>query len=649
MNLHLKTKGAYLMSRLFVPVSARGDIDHKKTLDELKKMGAERVYLALEERFPFEAGERRTKVLAAIKEKIDFYTENGIEPCVWMDTLGFGGPHEPYNEHLSATYTPIQNIFGTEEKDAFCPLDENFVAMLCDYIEELCRTSGLRTLMLDDELCLSARHSIGCACELHMAEYRRRLGEDIEREEIGKKAFCGAPNRYRDVWFSLMSDTLTEFCKKIRAAVDRVDPSIRLGFCSGYSSWDIESADAIELTRILAGNNKPFLRLMGAPYWYANGRFKDMALTTVIESVRHQFSLCRDTDIEVFTELDNYPRNRYHVPAAYAECMDLACLASDGMDRLKYHFTYVCQSDFDSGYAELHKRNMPLYNEIEKAFSDKPSAGVRAYEEMRKIKNYDLPTPDNFTYDDGRAVMRTSFPLSQRILSPNTIPTVYEGEGLCGIALGENAKYLPESAFKKGLILDTKAALILKDRGIDTGIKSAKRIPCNFRESFDGRLSQLFDSSYVYELEIDERADVKSRFVGLSMFDERALTASYTYENASGQRFLVFAFSAEELRENSLLLRSYERGRQIAEAVEWLGGKPLEASCIGHPYLYTVQKEGAAAYINCHPDEIYDAKITLARPAKSVRFIGCTGRQTDDTTVIIDNIRAYGFAGIEFE
>ena len=636
------------MSRLFVPVSGRDEIDHRKTLEELRAMGAERVFLSAEQRLPFEKGSERDRIFASLKEKIDFYTDAGLEVGVWIESLGFGGPHEPYND-IARGFTSIENIMGQKETDALCPLDERFCEAFTSLLEDLCRSTGLKMLMLDDELCLSARHGLGCTCPLHMAEYRRRLGENISREDVAKLAFSGAPNRYRDVWLSLMHDTLTDFCKKVRAAIDRVSPDIRLGFCSGYSSWDIESADALELTRILAGKNKPFLRLMGAPYWYANGRFKDMTLTTIIESVRHQYSICRGTDIEVFAELDNYPRNRYHVPAAYAECMDLALLASDDMDRLKYHFTYVCPADFDTGYAALHKRNMPLYDKIKEIFDGRKAVGVRAYEEMRKIKNYDLPTPENFTYDDVRSVMRTSFPLSQRILSPNGIPTVYEGEGLCGIALGENAKYLPESAFKKGLILDTKAALILKERGIDVGIKSAKEIPCAFRERYDGKISHIYDSSKVYELELDEKVTVKSEFIGLSMFDERVLPASYTYENADGMRFLVFAFSAEELRESSLLLRSYERGREIADAIEWLGGKALQASCIGHPHLYTVQKEGAAAYINCHPDEIYGAKITLAHPAKAVRFIGCTGKQTDATTVIIDNIRAFGFAGIEFE
>ena len=642
------------MSRLFVPVSGRADIDHEKVLCDLKKMGAQRVYIALEERFPFERGEHRDALLSSIKSVIDFYTSHGIDASMWIDTLGFGGPHEPYNEEIAKTYTPIENIFGQKENDAFCPLDEKFVTMLCDYIEELCQKTGLRSLMLDDELCLSARHGIGCACPLHIAEYRRRLGEDISQDLIGKMAFCGAPNRYRDIWFELMSDTLKDFCKKIRAAVDRVDPTIRLGFCAGYTSWDLEGADAIELTNILAGTNKPFLRFTGAPYWYANGRFKDMSLQTIIETARLQFAACKGSGIEVFGEADTYPRNRFHVPASYSELFDLACRVSDDMDMLKYMYTYSCPDNFEGGYVKTQIRNLALYDEIRSTFAAKQAVGIRAYDKIKKIQNADLPSPEVFTYDDGRRVNRLSFPLSQTILSTNAIPSVYEGTGICGIAFGESAKNIPESAFKNGLILDTKAALILAQKGIDTGIVKAERIACDFREKFeDGTIYHIYDSAYVYRLILNERAKIKSTFIPRRMFEQTEIPASYTYENAAGQRFLVFAFSAEELRENSTLLRSYERGREIADTAEWLGGSPLPVRCDGHPMLYSLVKEGggklAAAYFNCHADEIFDAKIELAKPARSVRFINCSGKQTDEKTIIIDVIRAYGFAAIEVE
>ena len=33
------------------------------------------------------------------------------------------------------------------------------------------------------------------------------------------------------------------------------------------SSWDIDGTNAYELAKILAGNTKPLVRLIGAPYW----------------------------------------------------------------------------------------------------------------------------------------------------------------------------------------------------------------------------------------------------------------------------------------------------------------------------------------------------------------------------------------------
>lgn len=641
------------MSRVFVPVSGKSDIDRENILSDLRGSGAKRVFIAFDDRWPFRRGELRKKYISEIKKAVDFYTENGFETGVWITTLGFGSPHVSYNEEAAKKFTPIMNIFGKEEKDAFCPLDAEFCRTVCDFVEDLCRGSGLRILMLDDELCLSARHGIGCACELHMAEYRKRLGEPIAREEIGKKAFCGKANRYRDVWFSLMHDTLVDFCRMIREAIDRVDPSIRAGFCAGYTSWDLEGADALELTEILAGKNEPFLRFTGAPYWYANGRFKNMSLATIIETARLQYALCEGKGIEVFTEVDTYPRDRYHVPAAYAELLDLGCMASDDMDALKYMYAYSCGGEFERGYVNAHMEHLGLYEKIKEAFAGKEPAGVRVYESIKKIQKADLPSPEMFSEEDGRRVCRMSFPLTQTVFSPNAIPTVYKGAGLCGAAFGENARYLPAGAAKKGLILDTKAALILAEKGIDTGIVSARRIPCAANEKYleSGVVNPLYDSSYVYRLRLKDGACVKSSFVARELFDEWETPAAYTYENANGERFLVFAFSAEELRESSTLLRSYERGRQIADAMEWLGGKPLDARCDGHPMLCSIQKKGAeglaAAYLNCHADEIKDAKIILGAPAKTVRFINCTGRQTDEKTLVIDRIPAYGFAAFE--
>lgn len=644
------------MGEFFVPISGRYYVDDKKVLDDLKMMGASRVYASIGERFPFEKGERRQRVLAELKEKNEFYTSEGIEFAVWIDTLGFGGGNADYNKNAAVGYTRIRSIIGRELEDAFCPLDEDFTHMMCELVRDICRT-GIRMLMLDDELCLSVRPGIGCACDLHMKEYCRRLGEEISVSQLPEKAFMGRSSRYRTVWMELMGDTLREFCRKIRAAVDDVDPSIRLGFCSGFTSWDLEGADALELTEILAGKNKPFLRLSGAPYWLANRRFGRQPLSSIIEFTRMQYALCRGRGIEVFAEADTYPRDRYHTPASYSECFDLALRASDGIDMLKYVYTYECQADYDGGYVRAHTRNASLRADIDKAFGEKECVGVRIYNEVRKTANAELPTVKGrpFNHDDEKAVETLTFNSEEKMLTANTVPTVYEGRGICGIAFGENARYLPTEAFENGLILDAKAAMILESMGIDVGLQNAEVSSEPYMECFGdaSRPYLLNGASHIYRLTLKEGAGAISHFVPHDMYLDGCIPSAYTYENADGMRFLVYAFDAERQRAESSLFWSYERGRQLAKIIPWLGGKELPAICLGNPLLYQICKEGegrlASAFINCHEDEIYNAEIKLSRPVKQVRFIGCEGEMISDTLLTVKYIKAFGFAAFEGE
>jgi hypothetical protein len=70
----------------------------------------------------------------------------------------------------------------------------------------------------------------------------------------------------------------------------------------------------------------------------------------------------------------------------------------------------------------------------------------------------------------------TMFSNAQAILTSNAIPTVYEGEGICSICFGENARYIDEKDVHGGLILDAAAAEILERRGFDVGLVSAERL-----------------------------------------------------------------------------------------------------------------------------------------------------------------------------
>jgi len=650
------------MSQIYIPVSACQSAENlEKTLRDVQRSGASRVFLCTGDvgRIPFEPSELRSKIMEQFKYASAYFNNAGIETAAWIVTLGFGVPMTHYNKKIAEKYTRIRSICNKSYDDALCPMDPNFTQMTCGILEDLART-GIRMIMLDDELCMSVRPGIGCACDRHMEEYTRRLGETVSIEELGNKIFTGGPSRYRDVWLDLMGDTMKNFCRQLRSAVDRVDPTIRMGFCAGYTSWDFEGADALELTRILAGSNRPFLRFSGAPYWLASRRFGMQNLQTYVEYARMQNAWCKESgmDIEVFTESDTYPRDRFHTPASYSEAFHLATLASDNLPVLKYMYDYMCAPDFETGYVDSHVRNLPLQKQIIEAFSDKTAIGIRVYETMRRLRNAQLgdlfPKGQAPTHEAEKQLMRRyAFSSAQMLLCAHAIPTVYEGDGLCGIAFGENARSLPDTARRHGLILDIKAAHILQQQGIDVGLLSAKREIGGYMELFDGASpdTDLYNTSVIYRVTVKQEARILSRFISNELFSEEKSPAAYLYENSNGERFLVYAFDSEDQQDSSSLYWSYGRGKQIADALPWLAGTSLPARCERNPHLYAVCKEKdntlAVAYVNGNVDEIIDATVRLSKSARSVRFIGCTGTQTDDKTLIIDTIKPYGVAALE--
>ncbi len=630
------------MSKLAVPIGLQEDLDCEAVLAHLREIGAERVFIvqiyrALERDEPYFA------VLRRVKERMEFFRAAGLEVGVWMTTIGYGSPVLPRYQAAGERMTHLRSITGQEALDAFCPLDEAFADLTCQILADTAAL-GPDLIMLDDELCLSVRPGIGCACDRHMAAYRRRLGKDISLAELPGKIGTGGKNRYRDAWLDLMGDTLRDFCRQMRRAVDGVDPAIRMGFCSGYTSWDMEGADAVELTRILAGQTAPFLRFTGAPYWPAAGRFGLQPLQAVVECNRRQYAYCREQGIEVFTEQDPYPHTRFHVPAAFLECFDLATLAAEDMDRLKYFFTYVSPLEYESGYIDAHKRHAGLREEISAVFGDKECTGIRVYAPMSPFREMQLP--DWFIGE--REIMQRWFSSAACMLSMQAIPTVHEGRGICGIAFGEGARMLDEEALAGGMIVDVPAALLLQQRGVDVGLRSAKALWAEYSEQFAEVAVTQYGVNGTYAMEVAEDATVLSRFQG----DEGEHIATYLYENAAGQRFMVYGFSGDDVRYTSTTFRNYCRGRQIVDALPWLCGKSLPAACPGHPYLYCLCKQRenrvAVAYVNCHPDAIYDATVQLSAVPVNWRFVHCTGEVQGDK-VLLHHVPAYGFAAIELE
>ena len=139
----------------------------------------------------------------------------------------------------------------------------------------------------------------------------------------------------------------------------------------------------------------------------------------------------------------------------------------------------------------------------------------------------------------------------------------------------------------------------------------------------------------------------------LALAPEHRFPAAYRYENAKGQRFLVYAFRAESQEEKSGMYWSYGRGAQLGREIPWLGGCEVPALCVGHPYLYcrcnADEKGIAAAFFNYTVDGISQTTVRFDRDLASVRVLGGTGKQRDARTVELSDIRGFGYVAIEAE
>jgi hypothetical protein len=426
----------------------------------------------------------------------------------------------------------------------------------------------------------------------------------------------------------------------MREAVDTVNPKIRLGFCACMTSWDVDG-DAFELARLFAGNTKPILRLIGAPYWAVNRSWGNR-LQDVIELERMEASWNPYPEIELIAEGDVYPRPRLNCAANYLEGFDTALRASGALDGiLRISVDYVSNVGYENGYLKKYLKNKQIYADIEKHFASKQHTGIRVYESKTKVSVMQIPNVLG-----GKSDMEEVFySAAARVLAANAIPTVYEGIGVTGIAFGENAYELSEECFENGLIIDALAAKILTDRGFDVGIHAfGDAIPIKFQYFCDDDNYIIAQNCFAFDVEINSAAEVIS--YAAKDLENPSIPFCYQYQNNKGQKFLVFTCDG---RKSEQLLKHHANAKIIANNTEWLSGHKLPAVCFGNPNLYMQCKEDeksiAIGLWNFFEDEALEPVIQLDRTYESVEFLCGSGRLCGDT-VKLDDIPPFGFCGI---
>lgn len=631
------------MYRISVPITnwfPNRTLDREATLAELRRVGASRVWLCPAR--GIEGDARLAEEERLLIENRIFFERNGLEVGVWISSLGHGSALIQDDADAlknAGKYRRMVGMNGTTCDDTFCPSDEVFVRDYTDWVGRIAAT-GAKLIMLDDDFRLCVRsNGNGCCCDNHMKEYERRIGRRVERSELKKLVFGSHACMERDEWLRMGNDALMTLARTLRRRVDEVNPSVRLGFSSVLSTWDVDGVDALALSRAFAGHTRPFLRLSGAPYWSARG-FQDVGMGPLIEVNRMQLSFLKDADIELFTEGDTYPRPRFATPASYLEVFDQALRTDDRADGiLRYTMDYTASPRYERGYADAMQRSAPVYRWLETHMRGGVFEGTSVLCRQHRLRAADLPSDT----DLNELVSRFFFSSAQRLLCDNSLPITYNGRGP-HVVFGENGKYVTEEQLSEGTVIDMDAARFLMARGVDVGIErmSEEREQAG-EEYFEA------DNEYVATTGAPRFCEITPRSGARVLSRIGGHPSCFLYENARKQRFAVYTFDMWRALSRWGLTRGYCRQRQLIFSLEWVGRRPLSVVCPGYPDLYLLVKrthEGLAVGMwNLSDDFVVNPVVTMGESGSVFETFGCEAVSEGRTVCVKAEIAPYSFAG----
>ena len=309
-------------------------------------------------------------------------------------------------------------------------------------------------------------------------------------------------------------------------------------------------------------------------------------------------------------------------------------------------FDYVADPALETGYLTLHHENKPFLHAIEELFAGGANAGVRVITRPHTMKHadFDLTVPR----------LHTPLPVDGFMLGSCGIPTVYRGEGVCNAVFGENARLLDPALLKGGALLDATSAVILTQRGIDVGLDAygtLQKKTISFLCTEDPAYKSFITDGAVRALPATLRPDAQPLL--FSTDPKGKETMAYRYENAEGQRFVVFLFEGESIYSNtrigiSGLLKNYVTQRVLTENLPWVARQPLPAYCTGNPELYLMCKKDAdglsVALFNCFADQLVHPVIQLGDHYSHIECVDCEAVLEGDKVTLTSRVNGFSAA-----
>ena len=294
-------------------------------------------------------------------EKYDLFRDRlaarGIRSGVLVQaSLGHDGRHLP----APSPFTKIVRLSDEESPEICCPLDPDFRAHFRDVFRTLASHKPA-LIMLDDDFRLMARPGRGCACARHLAEFNRRAGTNLSREELWEHiAKKGSNDPLTKIFIGTQIDALVGCAREMRAGVDEIDPSIPGVYCTCGNSCE----GAAEIASALAGKGNPVtVRLNNANYTAVGVR----NLSRPFLRFAYQREVLGDRVDAMLAETDTCPQLRYSTSASMLHAHFTGSIL-EGASGAKHWITDLVNADVENG--EAYRRKLAKYAGFYEALAD---------------------------------------------------------------------------------------------------------------------------------------------------------------------------------------------------------------------------------------------------------------------------------------
>jgi len=547
---------------------------------------------------------------------------------------------------LTGMYPDLVTMVGHDGvrcKVCSCPLGERWQQISKD-LWKLYASVEPGVIWIEDDIRLLNHDPIvyGCFCELHMAEFSKRMGREITREEmIAALLAPGVPDPLRAEWLDMNRELTNQTVAFFERTVHEVSPKTSMGLmCSMPTAHSLEGRNWEEFTSALAGDQKLYARPCMCCYQESGPR-------GLYES-EHFFRMTTDCLPEgtvLQTEVENWPFTQYSKSNKFTS-MQIALsfiFGADGVTMNLYDHVGTPMSMVPS-IGDMLRENKTFFSAIKERCYGAKGQGIRlinarngaAFVQTKPGADWHDVLPESQNWHD---VLE---PLGYSLTFGDSPVAAINGQGLRSFSDCEIRDLL-----SKGLILDMVAAQCLMDMGYGeylgvafkrTFYKNSIALSAEefFNPDFGGKenlftsftLPSLGGDFLMAEIEPAAGASVVSRIVDPDK--KPAYDFVTAYENSLGGRVVVFPMDLRTGFGGSFL--GPVRRMQIVSLVNWIskGKTPLLVSGGVYPLPFRLEQPDCTIVgafnlsLDDWPELVFELSESKGTP-KSIEVLSSNG------------------------